>query len=172
MILQVLPKPLDGIELQAMGRLKEQHDIVRKLELLSGMKAPVIQLDHMELMGIVLGQLLQIELKAGTVAMGKLQQKALSRHRLYSSIEVKRFKAPLHWSHRFSAGQCDPPPRKGLIPSCNSWSKKDIRGSIELLVGRSTGWGESQKRLPTCRLRGLMSGSNAPPKRGGGGAGR
>ena len=112
----MLPKPLDGIELRAMGRLKEQHDMVGKLERFSGMKAPVIHLDHMELMGIVLGQLLQIELKAGTVAMGKLQQKALSRHRLYSTIEVKRFKAPLHWSHRFSAGQCDPPPRKGLKP--------------------------------------------------------
>ena len=55
-----------------MGRLKEQHDIAGKLKSLSGMRAPVIQLDHMELRGIVLGQLLQIELKAGTVTMGEL----------------------------------------------------------------------------------------------------
>src|SRR5438270_8048492 len=59
-----------------------------------------------------------------------------------------------------------------LIPSCNSWSKKDIRGSIELLVSRSTGWGESQKRLPTCRLRGLMSGSSSVQRPGVSGAGR
>src|SRR5205823_7366400 len=62
--------------------------------------------------------------------------------------------------------------RTGLIPSCNSWSKKDIRGSIELLVSRSTGWGESQKRLPTCRLRGLMSGSSSVQRPGVSGAGR
>jgi hypothetical protein len=61
---------------------------------------------------------------------------------------------------------------KGLIPSCNSWSKKDIRGSIELLVNRSPGWGESQKRLPTCRLRGLMSGSSRVQRPGVSGAGR
>src|SRR5438874_2363826 len=59
-----------------------------------------------------------------------------------------------------------------VIPSCNSWSKKDIRGSIELLVSRSTGWGESQKRLPTCRLRGLMSGSSSVQRPGVSGAGR
>jgi hypothetical protein len=48
--------------------------------------------------------------------MGKLQQKALSRHRLYGTIEVKRFKAPLHRPHRLSTREGDPPPRKGLKP--------------------------------------------------------
>ena len=59
-----------------------------------------------------------------------------------------------------------------VIPSCNSWSKKDIRGSIELLVSRSTEWEESQKRLPTCRLRGLMNGSSSVQRPGVSGAGR
>jgi hypothetical protein len=113
-VLEVLPESLDGIELRAMGRLKEQHDIFGKLKPLSGMKAPVIQLEHMELMGIVLGHLLEVELKAGAVTMGKLQQKALSRHRLHGAIEVKRFKASLHRPHGFSAGQCGPPARNSL----------------------------------------------------------
>jgi hypothetical protein len=70
-VLEVLPKLLDGIELRAMGRLKEQHDMVGKLERFSRVKAPLIQLDHMELVRIVLGQLLEIHFKAGTVAMSE-----------------------------------------------------------------------------------------------------
>ena len=80
------------------------------------MKAGLIELKDMQLMGITGGEMLQKELKAGTIAVGEFEQEMFTAGRFDQTVEIIGLETPLHGPDRLDAGCGDAPPRDGVQP--------------------------------------------------------
>lgn len=67
-------------------------------------------------MGITGDEVLQKELKAGTIAVGEFEQEMFTSGRFDRTIEIVGLKIPLHGPDRLDAGRGDAPPRDGVQP--------------------------------------------------------
>lgn len=93
--LQVLPQAFNRIQLRTVRWLKQQDDAVRNHEGFGFVKRPVIDLKHVERIGIGLRELVEKKLIAVTIDMRKLQKELLSSRWFYRPIEPKGFELPL-----------------------------------------------------------------------------
>jgi hypothetical protein len=65
--LEVLPQPLNGVELWAVGRQVDQHDVGRDEQGFGDMGGGVVEHQEVEAVGVLAAEVLQKDLKAGTV---------------------------------------------------------------------------------------------------------
>ena len=65
------------------------------------MKRTVIQLHNQDTVRKLLGEQLQIDFKAIAVEVRELEEKVLASTRFYDTLEIGRFKLPLHFANRF-----------------------------------------------------------------------
>ena len=69
---EVLPQPLDGVQLGAVGGQPYQHDVFRHLDALCPMRGGLVQQDNVQTLCIVLAKLLQKEGEAIGIEAGPL----------------------------------------------------------------------------------------------------
>jgi hypothetical protein len=88
-IFEMPPQPLDGIELGAGGRLKDESEVFGDFERLSAMEGSLIQEHDIKCVRECLSKFVNKGLETGGVEMRDVEKEALSRLGLDGTIEIK-----------------------------------------------------------------------------------
>jgi hypothetical protein len=104
----LLPQPFDGIELGAIGRQEQTHDIWWQHQRFCFVTAPIIHKHNIESLLIGVCKLIQKDLNVGGVQVRSLQKKAVTRRRFDGPIHLKVLQVVLHRSQRCHPSEGEP----------------------------------------------------------------
>jgi hypothetical protein len=94
------PQPLDRIELWAIGRQEQTDNIGRDHQRFGLMATPIIHHHNIQAVPVVLGELIQKELKVDGIQMRQLQKKAVPGAGFDGAIQIEVLELVLHWPYR------------------------------------------------------------------------